>query len=226
VLVREVRVVRGKKSSKARALEIFLILRNNIIMKYDVILAGVGGQGVLSVASIIAQAAVNEGLEVRQSEVHGMAQRGGAVLASLRISKNKISGDLVPKGGADLIISMEPLESLRYVSYLKHDGILITAAEAYNNIANYPDINGIHSTIKKLPKWRIIQTAALAKEAGLAKAVNTVMVGAASCFLPLKAGGLEKTIAEVFSKKDANVAQANTKAFKLGQAACKKAVGG
>jgi len=194
-------------------------------MKYDVILAGVGGQGVLSVASIIAQAAVSEGLEVRQSEVHGMAQRGGAVLASLRIAKNKISGDLVPKGGADLIISMEPLESLRYLSYLKQDGILITAAEPFNNIENYPDINGIHSTVKKLPKWRIIQTSALAKEAGLAKTVNTVMVGAASCFLPLKAESLEKTITEVFSKKDEKTAQANTKAFKLGQIACQKAEG-
>jgi indolepyruvate ferredoxin oxidoreductase beta subunit len=191
-------------------------------MKYDVILAGVGGQGVLSVASIIAQAAMSEGFEVRQSEVHGMAQRGGAVLASLRIAGKKIAGDLVPKGGADLIISMEPLESLRYVSYLKPDGILVTAAEPFNNIANYPDINGILSTIKKLPKWRILQTAALAKEAGLPKAVNTVMVGAASCFLPIKDTSLEKTIAEVFSKKDEKIAQANTKAFRLGQAACKE----
>jgi len=191
-------------------------------MKYDVILAGVGGQGVLSVASIIAQAAVSEGLEVRQSEVHGMAQRGGAVLASLRISKHKIASDLVPKGGADMIISMEPLESLRYVQYLKHDGILVTAAEPFNNIPDYPDINGIYSTIKKMPKWRIIQTAALAKEAGLVKAVNTVMVGAASCFLPLKIESIEKTITQVFSKKDAKIAQANTNAFKLGQAACKE----
>jgi indolepyruvate ferredoxin oxidoreductase beta subunit len=192
-------------------------------MKYDVILAGVGGQGVLSVASIIAQTAMNNGFEVRQSEVHGMAQRGGAVLASLRIADKKIAGDLVPKGGADLIISMEPLESLRYVSYLKPDGILITAAEPFKNIANYPDINGIHSTVKKLPKWRIIQAVTLAKEAGLAKTVNTVMVGAASCFLPLNSESLEKTITEVFSKKDENAAQANSKAFKLGQTACKTA---
>jgi len=192
-------------------------------MKYDVILAGVGGQGVLSVASIIAQAAMNEGFEVRQSEVHGMAQRGGAVLASLRIADKKIAGDLVPKGGANLIISMEPLESLRYVSYLKPDGILVTAADPFKNIANYPDINGIHSTVKKLPKWRIIQAAALAKEAGLAKTVNTVMVGAASCFLPLKAASLEKTITDVFSKKDEKIAELNAKAFKLGQTACKTA---
>jgi len=115
-------------------IETILNLCNTVPMKYDVILAGVGGQGVLSVASIIAHAAMSEGLEVRQSEVHGMAQRGGAVLAHMRISSKKIAGDLVPKGGADLIISMEPLESLRYVSYLKETGVLITAAEPFNNI--------------------------------------------------------------------------------------------
>jgi len=190
-------------------------------MKYDVILAGVGGQGVLSVASIIAHAAMKEGLEVRQSEVHGMAQRGGAVLSHLRISDKKIAGDLVPKGGADLIIAMEPLESLRYISYLKHSGILVSSTEPFNNISNYPDINGIHSIIKKLPKYRLIQTAALAKEAGLAKTANTVMVGAASCFLPVKGEGIEKIISESFAKKDAAVVQANIKAFKLGQEAGK-----
>jgi len=191
-------------------------------MKYDVILAGVGGQGVLSVASIIAQAAMNEGLEVRQSEVHGMAQRGGAVLAHMRISDKKIAGDLVPKGGADLIIAMEPLESLRYVSYLKPHGALVTAAEPFNNIPNYPDLAGIHASIKRLPQWRIIESSSLAKEAGLLKTVNTVMVGAASCFLPIKPNSLEKTIIETFSKKDANIGQANAKAFKLGQHACKQ----
>jgi len=191
-------------------------------MKYDVILAGVGGQGVLSVASIIAHAALSEGLEVRQSEVHGMAQRGGAVLAHLRIADGKIAGDLVPKGGADLIISMEPLESLRYVSWLKSEGVLVTAAEPFVNISNYPQLSEVTSSIKRLPRWRLVDAASLAKEAGLAKTVNTVMVGAASLFLPIKANGLEKTIAAVFSKKDASVVTANAKAFKLGQAAAKK----
>ncbi|MCL2213646.1 MAG: indolepyruvate oxidoreductase subunit beta [Treponema sp.] len=192
-------------------------------MKYDVILAGVGGQGVLSVASIIAQAAMSEGLNVRQSEVHGMAQRGGAVLAHLRISDKDIAGDLVPKGGADLIISMEPLESLRYLSYLKPDGCLVTAAEPFNNMVNYPDINGVHSSIKRLPKWRIIEAASLAKEAGLEKSVNTVMTGAASCFLPVEGINIEKIISQVFAKKDENIVLSNIKAFKLGQAACAKA---
>jgi len=191
-------------------------------MKYDVILAGVGGQGVLSVASIIARAAVSEDLEVRQGEVHGMAQRGGAVLAHLRISDKNIASDLVPRGGADLIISMEPLESLRYVQYLKQDGMLLTAAEPFKNIPDYPDIEEVYSTIKKLPNWKIIQSAALAKEAGLLKTVNTVMVGAASCFLPLNEKSIEKIIAQSFAKKEESVVAANTKAFKLGQESVKK----
>jgi indolepyruvate ferredoxin oxidoreductase beta subunit len=192
-------------------------------MKYDVILAGVGGQGVLSVASIIAHAALKEGFEVRQSEVHGMAQRGGQVISHMRISDKKIAGDLVPKGGADMIIAMEPLEGLRYVSYLKPDGILVSSSEPFVNMPNYPDINELLSSIRKIPKWRIIQTKDLAKEAGLAKAANTVMVGAASCFLPIKDQNIEKTIAETFAKKDASAVAANAKAYKLGQAACSKA---
>jgi len=190
-------------------------------MKYDVILAGVGGQGVLSVASIIARAALSEGLQVRQSEVHGMAQRGGAVLAHLRIADGSIPGDLVPRGGADLVISMEPLESLRYVSWLKKDGAVVTSTQPFVNINNYPDIQEIISTIKRLPVWRLVEADALAKEAGLSKAVNTVMVGASSFFLPIKSKSLEKTIAEVFAKKEPKVVSANAKAYLLGQTAVK-----
>jgi indolepyruvate ferredoxin oxidoreductase beta subunit len=186
-------------------------------MKCDVILAGVGGQGVLSVAAIIAQAAVDEGFLVRQSEVHGMAQRGGAVLAHLRISDGVIASDLVPRGGADIIISMEPLESLRYAAWLAPTGTLVTAAEPFVNIGNYPELAGIIATINKFPVRRVIEAAALAKEAGLARAVNTVMVGAASPFLPLKAETLENTIAEIFARKEPAIATANTKAFKLGR---------
>ncbi|MCL2208737.1 MAG: indolepyruvate oxidoreductase subunit beta [Treponema sp.] len=190
-------------------------------MKFDVILSGVGGQGVLSVASIIAHAALSEGFNVRQSEVHGMAQRGGAVLSHLRISDGEIACDLVPKGSADLVISMEPLESLRYISYLKPSGSLVTNTEPVKNIDNYPDIEKITSTIKSLPAWQLVDAENLAKEAGNAKTVNTVMVGAASRFLPVKAKTLEKTIIGVFSKKDANIIAANEKAFKLGQHSCK-----
>jgi indolepyruvate ferredoxin oxidoreductase beta subunit len=191
-------------------------------MKCDVILAGVGGQGVLSIAAIIAKAAVASGLAVRQSEVHGMAQRGGAVSAHLRLSDGKIAGDLVPRGGADLIISMEPLESLRYAQWLSPEGALVTAAEPFVNIGNYPAPEEIIKTIAAFPLSRVVNAAAMAKEAGLARAVNMVMVGAASPFLPLKSEVLETTIARTFASKE-GAAEANIRAFGLGRRAAESA---
>lgn len=188
-------------------------------MKCDLILAGVGGQGVLSIAAIIAQAALNEGLVVRQSEVHGMAQRGGAVLAHLRISDQSIVSDLIPRGCADIVISMEPLESLRYLEWIAPDGVLVSACEPFVNIPNYPELSDIIAALKDLPQSRLIEAAAVAREAGLARAVNTVMVGAASLFLPLKAEIMEDTIAAIFSLKEPSIAAANTKAFRLGRQA-------
>ena len=191
-------------------------------MKCDVILAGVGGQGVLSVAAVIAMAAVQEGLEVRQSEVHGMAQRGGAVLAHLRISDRPIACDLVPKGGADLILSMEPLEGLRYAQWLSpKPGALVSAAEPLVNIPDYPEVNAILAAIKSFPLYRIVEAAGLAKAAGLARSVNMVMVGASSAFLPIKAETLEETITKLFAGKDPSVAEANKKAFGLGRESAK-----
>ncbi|MDR1024902.1 MAG: indolepyruvate oxidoreductase subunit beta, partial [Treponema sp.] len=183
------------------------------------ILAGVGGQGVLSIAAIIAQAAVGEGLAVRQSEVHGMAQRGGAVLAHLRIAGAPIPGDLVPRGGADLIISMEPLESLRYAEWLSPGGALVSAAEPFINIPNYPEIDSILAAIRGFPLAKVVAAAALAKEAGLARAVNMVMVGAASPFLSIGPEILEAAIEAAFAGKGAALVEANKKAFRLGREA-------
>jgi indolepyruvate ferredoxin oxidoreductase beta subunit len=188
-------------------------------MKKDIILAGVGGQGVLSIAAIIAHAAVAAGYSVRQSEVHGMAQRGGAVLAHLRLSDREIASDLVPQGGADLIISMEPLESLRYAAWLAPEGALVSAAEPFVNIDNYPEIDQITGVIKGFPLSRLVEAAGLARQAGLPRAVNMVMVGAASPFLPIEGETLEHTIAAMFASKDPAVAEANKKAFRLGREA-------
>jgi indolepyruvate ferredoxin oxidoreductase beta subunit len=188
-------------------------------MKKDIILAGVGGQGVLSIAAIIAQAAAAEGLTVRQSEVHGMAQRGGAVLAHLRLSDSPIPSDLVSRGGADLIISMEPLESLRYAEWLSPRGALVSAAEPFINIPNYPEPESILACVRSFPTARIVEAAALAKEAGLPRAVNMVMVGAASPFLSIGAETLEATIEAAFAGKGAELAAANKRAFRLGRGA-------
>jgi len=188
-------------------------------MTYDIILAGVGGQGVLSLAAILARAAMIDGLEVRQSEVHGMAQRGGAVLAHLRIADRQIAGDLIPSGGADLILSMEPLESLRYLSYLKPEGRVVSAAEPVVNIPDYPELATVLAAISALPRSTLVQAEAIAKEAGSSRAVNMALAGAASLLVPIALASLERGIEELFGRKDPAAAAANRKAFALARAA-------
>lgn len=186
-------------------------------MKYDVILAGVGGQGVLSVAAVIALGAKKQGLAVRQSEVHGMAQRGGAVQAHLRLSDRTIVSDLIGKASADMILSMEPIESLRYLEYLKAEGVLITSSDPVKNIPNYPDLEGIYDRIRSLPSSRLIRAAELAGEAGSARSTNMVMVGAASPYLPVDEMHLLAAMEELFSRKGEKVVTINRKAFQAGR---------
>ncbi len=188
-------------------------------MKYDIILSGVGGQGVLSVAAIIARGAMMAGLKVRQSEVHGMAQRGGAVLSHLRISDGVIPGDLVPRGGADLILSMEPLESLRYTDYLKESGEVITSMNPVVNIPNYPELDTVIARVEALPRARVVDDKALAKEAGNLRGTNMVMVGAASPGLPVGRDILLKAIEDLFGPKGEDVVASNKRAFELGASA-------
>jgi indolepyruvate ferredoxin oxidoreductase beta subunit len=188
-------------------------------MKTDMILAGVGGQGVLSIAAVIASAAVKAGLSARQSEVHGMSQRGGAVLSYLRLSDGPIHCDLTPRGRADIIVSMEPLEALRYTDWLSTDGALISSADPVVNIGDYPPLEQVIRAVESFPKACLIDADALAKEAGSARSVNMVMVGAASPFLPITPEILENTIAELFAKRDPAI---NIKAFRLGKQATKR----
>ncbi len=188
-------------------------------MKYDIILAGVGGQGVLAVGAIIASSAMKEGLAVKQSEVHGMSQRGGAVLANLRLADGPIASDLIPLGGASLILSMEPLESLRYLRYLAPSGAVITAANPVVNIPDYPELDGLLARIRSLPWARLVDGEKLAREAGSARATNMVMVGAASHRLPVKVETLEHYIRAIFAAKGDKVVETNLKAFRLGREA-------
>lgn len=188
-------------------------------MKFDIIFAGVGGQGVLSMAAIIGRAAVAEGLQAKQSEVHGMAQRGGAVQAHLRLSDRAIASDLIGRGGADLILSLEPLESLRYLTYLSTAGALVTAAEPFANISDYPDVAQLHERIRGLPTGIVVEAERIAGEVGDVQVVNTVMVGAASPFLPLSPGHLEAAVRESFERKGEAVVRLNIAAFRAGRAA-------
>ena len=188
-------------------------------MKYDIVLAGVGGQGVLSMAAIIGRAAIAQGLSAKQSEVHGMAQRGGAVQAHLRLSDRPIESDLIPLGSADLILSLEPIEALRYLSHLAPDGTVVTAASALVNIPDYPDVEGVWRRIRSLPHAVLVEADRLAEEAGDVQAVNAVMVGAASRFLPLTIESLERAIAETFARKGEAALAVNRAAFAAGRRA-------
>jgi indolepyruvate ferredoxin oxidoreductase beta subunit len=185
-------------------------------MKYDIIVAGVGGQGTLSVSSIIAWAAMSEGLAVKQSEVHGMSQRGGAVVTNLRISDHPIASDLIPLGSASMILSIEPLEGLRYLSYLAKDGALISSTNPVTNITNYPDLNKLLETIRKLPHGVLVDGEGLARAAGSIRATNMVMVGASSRRLPIKPETIEYFIRKSFASKGERVVNANLKAFRAG----------
>lgn len=186
-------------------------------MKKDIILAGVGGQGIISIAAIIGYAALEEGMYLKQSEVHGMSQRGGDVISNLRISHDEIASDLIPFGQADMIISIEPMESLRYLPYLSKDGWLITNTQPFKNIPNYPDTEEILSEIRKIPHHIAMDADLAAKEAGSVKAANIVILGAASPFLGMDYGKLEAAIKYIFGKKGDQIVDLNLAALKAGR---------
>jgi indolepyruvate ferredoxin oxidoreductase beta subunit len=185
-------------------------------MKYDIMLAGVGGQGVLSLAALIGRAAVAEGLQVKQSEVHGMAQRGGGVLSHLRLADHAVASDLVPLGTADLILSMEPLESLRYLDYLSPSATVVTATEPFVNIPDYPPIAGVLERIGRLPHAIRVDAERLAREAGDPLTRNTVMVGAAAHLLPLRRESFDGAIRQTFGAKGERAGAVNLAAFESG----------
>lgn len=186
-------------------------------MKIDIIIAGVGGQGILTIASIIDLAAMNLGLQVKQAEVHGMSQRGGAVESHLRISSEEIFSDLIPLGEADLIISIEPMEALRYLPFLSPTGVIVTSTEPYKNISGYPDKEKLLDTIRESGTHLTVEVESLAKEAGSPKTFNVVMLGAASPFLGIVEVELEKAIAHYFERKGEEIVNMNIKAFRLGK---------
>ncbi len=187
-------------------------------MKCDIVLAGVGGQGILSIATVLGHAAVENNLFLKQAETHGMSQRGGAVQSYLRLSDQPIYSDLIPSGEAQLILSVEPLESLRYLSFLSSDGYVITNTTPFINIPDYPDPDEVLNAINKLPRVIAIDAEHVAKIAGNLKSSNMVMLGAASPFIELPLSSLEKGIREIFSRKGEEMIAVNLKAFHAGRA--------
>lgn len=185
-------------------------------MKKDIILAGVGGQGILSIATIIGDAAMNKGMYIKQAEVHGMSQRGGDVHSHLRISSEPIASDLIPQGKADIIIAMEPMEALRYKHTLAPNGWIVTATTPLINIPNYPEIESVLAELKAFGNVALIDAENLAKENKMPRSVNMILLGAAAKALDLDIETLSESVARVFGSKGEAVVEMNVKALKIG----------
>lgn len=185
-------------------------------MKCDIILAGVGGQGILTIATIIGKAALKSNMNVRQAEVHGMSQRGGDVQSDLRISTEEIFSDLIPKGEADVIVSMEPMEALRYISNLSPKGWIVTNTMPFVNIPEYPEKNTIHDELAKLPRVLAFDIDQSAQDLGSPRSANIVLLGALTPFIHLKKEVVEDAVADHFSRKGQDVVAQNIAAFRYG----------
>ena len=186
-------------------------------MKKDIILAGVGGQGILSIATVIGEAALMEGLYLKQAEVHGMSQRGGDVQSNLRLSSEPIMSDLIARGGADIIISLEPMEALRYKEYLKPDGWIVTSSIPFLNIPNYPEIEQVLARIRAHERHILLDVETLAKEAGAPpQAANMVLMGAAIPMLGIDHDRMLAGVTRVFARKGENIVNTNIAAVEAG----------
>lgn len=186
-------------------------------MKTDIILAGVGGQGILTLATILGAAALKENLYLKQAEVHGMSQRGGDVQSNLRISSEPIHSDLIPYGSADLIVSLEPMEALRYVPYLSKEGWIVTNTNPFVNIDNYPEMSEVESELEDCGNVVAFNMDETAKSLMSPRSSNMVLLGAASPFIDLKTEEIEQAIANLFSKKGVKIVESNIGAFKAGR---------
>ena len=194
-------------------------------MKTDIILSGVGGQGILSIAAIIGEAALAENLYIKQAEVHGMSQRGGDVQSNLRIADRPINSDPIASGNADVIISLEPMEALRYLPYLSREGWIITSSAPFVNIPNYPEEKVLKAELQKLPRVIMLDVNELAKEHNLPKCANVILLGAAAKSLQIIGySDLEKSIARVFAHKGQAVIEMNLKALSIGYNAVQKSI--
>ena len=186
-------------------------------MKQDIILCGVGGQGILSIATVIGQAATAAGLSLKQAEVHGMSQRGGDVQSNLRLSDTVIYSDLIPRGGADLIISMEPMEALRYLPYLSKGGRIVTSSKPFVNIPDYPSTESLYAELDSLGCVTRLDIEGLAAQNSLPKGANMILLGMAASYINiLTPAQLREAIARVFASKGEAVVSSNLVAFDLG----------
>lgn len=192
-------------------------------MKSDIILAGVGGQGILSIATILGAAALAEGLYLKQAEVHGMSQRGGDVMSCLRLSSSPVASDLIPLGKADIIVSLEPMEALRYLNFLAPDGWIVTNTVPVINTAGYPAAAALVASLESRPRTIAFDMDAVASNVATARASNMVLLGAASRFIEIAAEKIEDGIRSVFAPKGHTVVENNIAAFRAGLKAAEEA---
>ena len=186
-------------------------------MKKDIILCGVGGQGILSIATIIGEAATKAGISLKQAEVHGMSQRGGDVQSNLRLSTEEIWSDLIPEGSADLIISMEPMEALRYMNFINDDTWVVTSSHPFINIPDYPDEATLMAELDKLPHLQKLDIEEIAKEKKMPRGANMILLGMAAPYLEILSPiALREAIRTVFARKGDAVVESNLKAFNIG----------
>lgn len=173
----------------------------------------------MSIATVIGEAAMKENLYIKQAEVHGMSQRGGDVQSNLRISSVPINSDLISLGQADVIISMEPMEGLRYMPYLSREGWIITSTTPFVNIPDYPDIEKLKADYARLPNVIMLDIERKAKENLLPRSANMILLGAAQKALGIEYEKLENAIRTVFGSKGEAVVEANIKALAIGREA-------
>ena len=185
-------------------------------MKIDIVLAGVGGQGILSIATILGAAALKEDLNIKQAEVHGMSQRGGDVQSNLRISSEPIASDLIPLGGADLIVSLEPMEALRYLPYLANTGWIVTNTAPFVNIPNYPEMDDVNKALNACKNVVAFDMDEVAKTVASPRASNMVLLGASAPFLNIEIEKIEEGINTIFGAKGEAMVEMNIKAFRAG----------
>jgi len=187
-------------------------------MEKNLILAGVGGQGILSIAFVIDNAALEAGYEFKQAEVHGMSQRGGAVQSHLRYADHPIRSDLIPTGRVDMVLSVEPLEVLRYWKTLSPHGWVVSSITPYINIPDYPEMDGLLEQLVSFSNVVLVDAGKIAQAAGNLRAQNMATLGAASPLLDFEDEQLLKYVRVLFGAKGEKIVAVNERAYRYGKA--------
>ncbi|TFF87024.1 indolepyruvate ferredoxin oxidoreductase subunit beta [Candidatus Thorarchaeota archaeon] len=213
--------VRGSMSTRCNQTKGGIEMSGNSADIVNIVISGVGGQGVLTLAEIMAKAALVDGLNVRVGEIHGMAQRGGHVICTVRIGSD-VRGPIVDTGTADILVGFEPAETLREVSLIKPEGYILMNTHVVYPVAvsmgkaEYPSEDTIDSSLREFTE-NIIKFDAMqfAKDAGSSRSMNMVMMGAVigSSLTPISEDSALQTIVSAFPGKFESI---NKSAFRRG----------